>query len=1172
MHIVLDFHLVILGLYKYLKMKTRTSRFFAIINQSTYKKNAVILFALLVFGTTFIHAETISTTSQGGLWRDESTWVGGNVPTENDDVVITSTVTTGDVSYSTRYLEMASLTINEGGKIIREAERSGYYIMKVFGNLTNNGEIIDYKDYFDVQVYGNIVNNGVLKPRYLSLLGENQHISGSKPIGAKTFNLQMSDETVVAASDLHFHNCDIKANTGKKLDMKTFNLKLSADSITYSSYYGQMYSACISRVPLIFESTGIIEVDKSILGGIVQGNVRLKSPTYAFLNDLTIEGDLTIEESTKASSDENLTKLKVTGKFVNSGELNNDSVQVGNIKFPPRSMYLTVYGNAANYGSTGITKLFMTTNGETLTIQGDYAGDVKFQQSEGNETPGGKILINEEVNISGKVEVYAPVEIAEDGTLNLLYRKSSPIYIREGQGEVINNGNMYRYYYLNNSWNYRAYNNQPGTFVDFELRDWEDRIEGVEVAVFNNQTYPALPGSTKRWWRINPEGEGEVTEYLIKFYYDDALLNGQKEENLKVYRSVDEGETWEVVSFDEYAVLDTVENFISIGVWNKHESLLKEFGDFVISAGDGSVPIANNFEIDMIGRPDVRIGAPNPFTIHVYNVTDFFTGPIMLAMNVSEDVRFKEFHLPYNDGVEIIPVDSTGNPDDFAQVFFIPYLEPNEHYSFDVILYGIPESMKSAEEDWISLLTGGFYGSDDAKGDAVDYIVEEVGNAAELNDAEKEEYARGLGLTVNQLKSEKNQYGRTISFIRDVTKDAVGKVAEKNPLTNLVFKIGEGVEAVASIKDKLRRRLFHWFYKETGLYGVEEKVVSGKHIKGELVSSWDPNEIVGPAGFGEQNHIAEIPRMNYTIYFENKKEATAPAYRIQIIDTLSALFNPETVEFAETSHSGTGYNWIMERDGNILKWDIEGIELPPNVTPPEGEGFVRFSVELNEGLTSGTVIENRATIIFDMNPPITTNTWVNVLDFEAPVTTMSGIAYSAGDTLITVSCSASDNENGAGVGMYEFFASVDNGPFRSLGQSAENSIVYSIPDSTKNNYRFYALVTDNVGNAEKTVPEYAELNSLLVNAGFVDNHDGDLMVFPIPASNMLTVLYPGIPFETFTVEIRTITGQLVYSEIREGVSLSGGITINTQEFLNGHYILRVFYENQVLSQKIVIKK
>src|SRR5690606_13077106 len=137
----------------------------------------------------------------------------------------------------------------------------------------------------------------------------------------------------------------------------------------------------------------------------------------------------------------------------------------------------------------------------------------------------------------------------------------------------------------------------------------------------------------------------------------------------------------------------------------------------------------------------------------------------------------------------------------------------------------------------------------------------------------------------------------------------VGKIAESNPVTNVLFKVGDAVESVYKIKDSLRRRLFHWLYKEVGLYGVEEKVASGKKIEGRLVASWDPNEIAGPAGYGPDNHVGEIPVMNYTIMFENLKDATAPAYRVQILDTLAAVFNPESVRFMETSHSGAGYTW-----------------------------------------------------------------------------------------------------------------------------------------------------------------------------------------------------------------------------------------------------------------------
>jgi hypothetical protein len=59
-----------------------------------------VVFVIGIFST---FATTITSTSQGGLWGETTTWV-GEVPTQTDDVVITSVVTTGNVSYSSRTL------------------------------------------------------------------------------------------------------------------------------------------------------------------------------------------------------------------------------------------------------------------------------------------------------------------------------------------------------------------------------------------------------------------------------------------------------------------------------------------------------------------------------------------------------------------------------------------------------------------------------------------------------------------------------------------------------------------------------------------------------------------------------------------------------------------------------------------------------------------------------------------------------------------------------------------------------------------------------------------------------------------------------------------------------------------------------------------------------------
>ncbi|MFH0990917.1 MAG: hypothetical protein V1799_12960 [bacterium] len=48
---------------------------------------------------------------------------------------------------------------------------------------------------------------------------------------------------------------------------------------------------------------------------------------------------------------------------------------------------------------------------------------------------------------------------------------------------------------------------------------------------------------------------------------------------------------------------------------------------------------------------------------------------------------------------------------------------------------------------------------------------------------------------------------------------------------------------------------------------------------GQPVTSWDPNEKIGPTGYGTQGFISSAGKMNYQILFENNKEAIAPVYK-----------------------------------------------------------------------------------------------------------------------------------------------------------------------------------------------------------------------------------------------------------------------------------------------------
>ncbi len=80
------------------------------------------------------------------------TWVSGQVPTEDDSVVVN-----GNVSVSAKTI--ATLTISSGAILENSSSLSGS--LRVNGNITNNGTIKDGdgKGPFWVKISGDITNN-----------------------------------------------------------------------------------------------------------------------------------------------------------------------------------------------------------------------------------------------------------------------------------------------------------------------------------------------------------------------------------------------------------------------------------------------------------------------------------------------------------------------------------------------------------------------------------------------------------------------------------------------------------------------------------------------------------------------------------------------------------------------------------------------------------------------------------------------------------------------------------------------------------------------------------------------------------------------------------------------------------------------------------------------------
>ena len=63
-----------------------------------------------------------------------------------------------------------------------------------------------------------------------------------------------------------------------------------------------------------------------------------------------------------------------------------------------------------------------------------------------------------------------------------------------------------------------------------------------------------------------------------------------------------------------------------------------------------------------------------------------------------------------------------------------------------------------------------------------------------------------------------------------------------------------------------------------------------------IVASHDPNDKLGPAGYGDDGFIAADEQLAYTVRFENDWEATASARRVTIVDQLDVDLDWTTFE------------------------------------------------------------------------------------------------------------------------------------------------------------------------------------------------------------------------------------------------------------------------------------
>ena len=280
----------------------------------------------------------------------------------------------------------------------------------------------------------------------------------------------------------------------------------------------------------------------------------------------------------------------------------------------------------------------------------------------------------------------------------------------------------------------------------------------------------------------------------------------------------------------------------------------------------------------------------------------------------------------------------------------------------------------------------------------------------------------------------------------------------------------------------------------------------------------DPNEIIGLDGFDVAGSVdtfrwvSATQTLAYTVYFENDADfATAAASKVTINVPLHPKLNYATLgigSFGFGSHvfavegSPSSYQTRIDlRDSlgifvdvvagldivhNEAFWIFQSIDpatglpptdinmgfLPINDSLHSGEGFVTFTIkpQTNDCLTGDTVTAT-ASIVFDVNEAIPTNTWLHTIDAFPPTSTLHMVPNGADQ--LTATFSGEDDEGGCGIKQFKLYCSQNEGAYQ-LYAIYQVGTTPQIPLETGIEYRFFVLAEDNVGNCEpmKSQPEF----------------------------------------------------------------------------------------------------
>ncbi len=137
-----------------------------------------------------------------------------------------------------------------------------------------------------------------------------------------------------------------------------------------------------------------------------------------------------------------------------------------------------------------------------------------------------------------------------------------------------------------------------------------------------------------------------------------------------------------------------------------------------------------------------------------------------------------------------------------------------------------------------------------------------------------------------------------------------------------------------------------------------------------VMGSLDPNDIIVNRSKIYDYEIPTSPWLDYIIRFQNTGNDTA--FYVRVDNKIPENLELSEFEFVSSSHP---VDLFYRTERSQMEFTFNNILLPDsNVNEPMSHGFVRYRIRTKNNLILGDTIQSFASIFFDSNAPVLTNT------------------------------------------------------------------------------------------------------------------------------------------------------------------------------------------------------